>query len=125
MTPDIPNAESSASPYVERRQSILSAVSASRLYLISAIVLSIVTVGAVLVVIVAQIIAGKPLETGGLYIIITITAPIIMGLLSAAGIGVLQVLDGHQAQLMRAVGEKEHAKGVIEGLKENPQTNIS
>jgi hypothetical protein len=109
---------------VERRQSILTAVSNARLYLVAAIFLSAITVVAVLIVLVAQIMTGQELQTKGLYILIGITAPMITGLLGGAGIGVLSVLDGHQAQLMRAIAEKEHAKGLIEGLKENPNTNI-
>lgn len=112
-------------PYVERRQSVLSGVSTARLCLVAAVALSILTLGAVLVVLVAQIMTGRPIETKGLYILIGITASTIWALLGAAGISVVNVLDGHQAQLMNAIAEKEHAIGKIEGLKENPNTNIS
>lgn len=110
---------------VERRQSVLSAVSAAKWYLIAAIILSLGTVAAVVAIVVAQILMGKPLETASIYIVIGITAPVITMLLAAAGLGVVNTLDGNQHQLMRAIGEKEHAKGVVEGLRENPNTNIS
>lgn len=110
---------------VERRQSVLSAVSASKWYLIAAMVLSLATVAAVMAILLAQTLMKQPLETAGVYLVMSITAPVIASLLAAAGIGVVNVLDGYQNQLMRAIGEKEHAKGVIEGLKENKDVNIS
>jgi hypothetical protein len=118
-------APAASATYVERRHSVLSGVSTARLCLIAAVGLSIITLGAVLVVLIAQIVAGIPLQTRGLFILIGITAPTITALLGGAGISVVNVLDGNQARLMRAIAAKEHAEGKIEGLKENPNTNIS
>lgn len=51
-------------------------------------------------------------------------AAIIVALFAGAGINVVNVLNGHTATMMRLVGEKERAKGIIQGLQENPKTNI-
>jgi hypothetical protein len=48
-----------------------------------------------------------------------------VALFAGAGINVVNVLNGQQAMLMRAVAEKERIKGQLEGLRENPDTNIS
>lgn len=103
----------------ERRRSVLSAVTASRFYIIGAIGMSVLTVLAVLALMLWQ-----PGNTGAINIIIGITAPMITALLGAGGIGVLKVIDGHQSQLMAAIARQQRAEGMIEGLKENPNTNI-
>lgn len=107
-------------PPTERRRSVLSAVSTSRFYIIAAIGLSMVTVAAVLVVVALQ----PPNYMQVIQVIVGITAQLILALLGAGGIGVLKVIDGHQSQLMAAIAEKERAKGQLEGLRENPKTNI-
>lgn len=106
-------------PPVERRRPILSAVSSSRFYTIAAIGLSMFTIVAVVVVVLFQ-----PQNTAAISTIIGITAPLILALMAAGNIGILRVLDGHQSQLMAAIAEKERAKGQLEGLRENPKTNI-
>lgn len=106
-------------PPTERRRSILSAVSNSRLYIVGAIVLSLVTVCAVLMIALLQ-----PQNTAAIGVIIGITGPLITALIGAGGIGVLKVLDGHQSQLMAAIARQQRAEGIIEGLRENPATNL-
>lgn len=111
--------------YMERRQSVIAGMSNARICLISAVILSILTLLAVLAVILAQTVTGQPLNTKVLYILISVNFTTIAGLLGGAGIGILNVLDGHQSALVRAIAEREHAIGVNEGLRENPHTNIS
>lgn len=109
-----------ASVPTERRHSVLSAISSSRFYILCAIGMSGLTVLAVVLVILWQ----PEGATSYVNIIIGITAPMITALLGAGGIGVLKVIDGHQSQLMSAIAKQQRAEGIIEGLKENPKTNI-
>lgn len=106
-------------PPTERRRPIISAVSSSRFYTLAAIGLSMFTVVAVVVLVVFQ-----PQNPGAITTVIGITAPLILGLMGAGNIGIYKVLDGHQSQLMAAIAEKERVKGHLEGLRENPNTNI-
>lgn len=107
-------------PPVERRRSVLSAVSASRFYILCAIGMSGLTVCAVVAIVLWQPENASPYVN----IIIGITAPTILALLGAGGIGVAKIIDGHQSQLMAAIAKQQRAEGIIQGLKENPSTNI-
>lgn len=54
----------------------------------------------------------------------------ILSAIAAALIGVgihgsLTAVDGLKTELVQAVGEKEHAKGALEGLAVNPKTNVA
>lgn len=104
----------------ERRLPIVSAVSASRLYIGGAIVLSLITVASVL----ATVIIQPTLTVTVAPIIVGIMGPLITALLGAGGIGILKVIDGHQSQLMGAIAAAKEAEGMLKGLRENPQTNI-
>lgn len=54
-----------------------------------------------------------------------IMSPTITALIAFGIHGSLTALDGLKTELVEAVGEKEHAKGVVEGLVVNPKTNIA
>lgn len=113
------------SPSVERRQADIAGITSSKWCLFLAVGLSVFTVVAVMAILFAQMYLKLPVDTKVIYIVIGVTAPIITALLGGAGLGVLTVLNGHQAQLIREIAGKKYAEGVIEGLKENPNTNIS
>ena len=110
-----------AVPPLERRQDDLVGVGYAKLCLFSALgltVLMVVTFTAVLLI--DKTVAALP----QVRVVSLFLAAIIVGLFAGAGINVVNVLNGHSATMIRLVGEKERAKGIIEGLQENPRINV-
>lgn len=109
-------------PPIERRHNDLVGASSAKLYLFSALFLTVT-----MVVTSFGILLVNPafLDLRQIRYLSYFLVAVITALFAAAGINVVNVLNGHQALLMRVVAEKERAQGVIEGLKENPHTNIS
>jgi len=115
-------------PPVERRRDDYMSVSSATWYLISALGLTVLMVVCSVVLVVAQLIAHPELRLDVDLIVRYVAyfvGAIIVALFASAGIKVVSVLDGQQAMLIRVVAEKERTKGYVEGLKENPSTNIS
>lgn len=106
---------------IERRQADLAGVNSAKTYLYSALGM---TVLMVLVVLALTMTRPETLELKQVKNMGYFLALIIVGLFAGAGINIVNVLNGHQALMLRLVGEKERAKGVIEGLKQNPDMNI-
>lgn len=107
-------------PPVERRHEDVAGVGAAKLYLFSAlglIVLMVLTF-LVLVVVKPEMLEQRAARNLGYFLALCIT-----GLFAAAGINVANVLNGQSAVMTRLVGEKEHAKGKLEGLQEHSKTN--
>ena len=63
--------------------------------------------------------------TAAVATILGITTPMTMGLLAAGLHGVATNVDGKMSQLLQSTAKAEHLEGLVEGLKENPRTNIS
>ena len=106
---------------VDRRREDLVGVSTAKLYLFSALGLTVLMVIALFAVI---LINPALIDQRQVRYMSYFLAAIIVALFSGAGINVVNVLNGHAALMTRLVGEKERAKGVIEGLKANPNTDI-
>jgi len=104
---------------VERRATVTGATSTVKLYVTGAVVMAAMTIGGVL-----GAVALAPNNPTIIPTIVGITSPIILALLGGGLHGMAVSIDGKMSQLLRATAEKEHAKGLIEGLKENPKTNI-
>jgi hypothetical protein len=109
-------------PVVERRHEDLVGVGSARAYLISALGLTVLMVLALISIL---LIDPTYLDLPQVRRMSYLLAAIIVALFAGAGINVVNVLNGQQAMLMRAVAEKERIKGQLEGLRENPDTNIS
>lgn len=90
-----------------------------RFYVTCAIVVATLTITAVLVVAILV-----PDNTGVVATIIGITSPLLLALIAAGFHAQAVSINGKLSQLIKATAEKEHMKGVVEGLKENPRTNI-
>lgn len=91
-----------------------------KLYVGSAIVLSIVTAScAVCLAIFA------PANTATMTTILSFMIPTITALIGAGIYGTAVHINGRVTQLLHTTAEKERLKGLVEGLKENPNTNIS
>lgn len=122
-----PDAATATRPVLERRKDDLVGVSSAKLYLFSALGLTVLMVFSFLAIMLTHMLTqpDQPLDLKGLNYLFYLLTAIIVALFAAAGINVVNVLDGHQATMIRLVGEKERAKGLIEGLKENPNTNIA
>lgn len=114
--------DSELAPIVERRHEDLVGVGSAKAYLFSALGLTVLMVVALLAILVIDptLLDLREVRYLGYFL-----AAIIVALFAGAGINVVNVLNGHQATLMRAIAERERAKGVIQGLRENPDTNIS
>jgi hypothetical protein len=113
---------------VERRRDDYVSVGSATWYLASALGLTVLLIVCAVALVTTQLIMHPELKLDVDQIVKWITVfvgAIIVGLFAGAGIKVVSVLDGQQAMLIRVVAEKERAKGVIEGLKQNPDTNIS
>lgn len=115
-------------PPVERRHEDMVGVGSAKLYLFSAIFLTALMVVCSFALVIAQMVT-HPEQKLDVNVIVKYVAYFLMGIIVAlfagAGINVLKVLNGQQAMLIRVVAEKERTKGYVEGLKENPSTNIS
>lgn len=108
-------------PIVERRHEDFAGVSSAKAYLIIAFGTTILMVLALMGIL---LIDPTMLDLAQVRYMSYFLAAIIVALFAGAGINVVNVLNGQAATMMRLVGEKERAKGQIEGLKENPRTNI-
>lgn len=106
---------------VERRQEDLVGVASAKFYLFSALGLTVLMVLALLAILLND---PTQLDLPQVRYMSYFLAAIIVALFAGAGINVVNVLNGHAAAMIRLVGEKERAKGQIEGLRENPKTNI-
>jgi Na+/proline symporter len=110
------------SPIVaERRRTILSGASNAVLFFAGAIILAVVMIAAVLVVFLSR--PDNP-NMVLINLILTVMGGLIASSLGAAGIGVVKVMNGHNTRMMTAIARMSRAEGKIEGLRENPNTNI-
>lgn len=108
-------------PVIERRQEDLVGVGSAKAYLLSALGLTVLMAVALLAILVID---PTLLDLSQVRYFSYFLAAIIVALFAGAGINVVNVLNGHNAMMIRVVGEKERAKGIIQGLQENPKTNI-
>lgn len=109
-------------PILERRQSDVIGTSWATLCLGSALAVTLLmTVAGVSIVLVRPELSDSPAVRRLGYFL----ALIIAALFAGAGINIASVLDGHTSAMIRLVGEKKHAEGVIEGLKANPDIPLS
>lgn len=97
-----------------------SSASTAKLYVIGTLVASVMTLGSVLFLYIKA-----PDNPGAPLAVISIMFPVISALLSGALHGVAIGLDGINTQLLQATAEKERAKGVLDGLQANPNTNVT
>lgn len=115
---------------IDRRQSgpiddlivstVTSATETVRFYVTCAIVVAALTMSAVLVVAILV-----PENTSVIATIIGISSPLLLALIAAGFHAQSVSINGKLAQLIKATAEKEHMKGIVEGLQENPKINIS
>lgn len=110
-----------SSPVIERRQDDFVGVGSAKAYLFSALGLTVLMALALLAIL---LIDPTLLDLPQVRYFSYFLAAIIVALFAGAGINVVNVLNGHQATMVRLVGEKERAKGIIQGLQENPKTNV-
>lgn len=105
----------------ERRVSVAGATSTVKFYVIAVVVCAAMTIAAVIAVAILM-----PANQSGTVItaVVGVTAPVILAFIAGAQHAMAVAMDGKLSQLVRAEKEKEHAEGKIEGLKENPRTNI-
>lgn len=93
----------------------------TRFYIVAVIILCALTVGAV----VGAIAFGNSNTQTLVTAVTALMTPVITGLL-AAGLHSMQTsIDGRMADLVQATAEKEHVKGLVEGLIVNPKTNVT
>lgn len=107
-------------PTTERRASVAGATTAVRFYVLAAVATALMTVAAVVLLAVLV-----PDNTSVIATVIGITSPIILSLIAFGQRSIAVSIDGKMSQLLRATAEKERAQGLIQGLRENPETNIS
>jgi len=106
----------------ERRAAVLAlpkSARMARLYTNSAVVLCVVTLVAE-----AAIIVTQPNNIAAIVAISSITGPTIAALVAAGVRGVSIATDGQTQQLLESHGEVQRLRGLIEGLKANPVTNL-
>lgn len=106
---------------LERRHDDLAGAGSAKAFLFSALGLTVLMALALLAIL---LIDPTFLDLRQVQYFSYFLAAIIVALFAGAGINVVNVLNGHSASMMRLVGEKERAKGINEGLRENPRTNI-
>lgn len=94
-------------------------LSTVKFYIISAIVLSIFTAACAVALAIFA-----PANTTTMTIIIGFTLPTITALIGAGLYGTVTHINGRMTQLIQTTAQKERLQGVLEGLKENPNTNI-
>jgi uncharacterized membrane protein len=102
------------------RRNITPGTANMRIYVTLSVIVCSITVAAVVILAIVQ-----PNNTAAIATIIGLTTPITMTLLAAGLHGMSTSLDGRMTQLLQATAEKEHVKGVVEGLVANPKTNIT
>lgn len=108
-------------PPVERRQDDLVGVAYAKFCLFAALGLTVLMVFAFMGIL---LIDKTILDLSQVRYFSLFLAAIVVALFAGAGINVVNVLNGHTASMVRLVGEKERAKGIIQGLQENQNTNI-
>lgn len=101
----------------ERRTAVVGATATVRLYVIAVVVMAMTTIAAVVAVAVFMPAAQS---ANVITAIIGVTAPIILALLAGGQHSMSVAMDGKLSQIVRATAERERARGVIEGLKDNP-----
>lgn len=107
-------------PAIDRRQTDLAGISSAKLYLFSALGLTVLMVLAFLTIVLTHMLTQRPdqaLDLKPLNTVAYFLAGIIIALFAGAGINVVNVLNGHTASMMRLVAEKERARGQLEGLQ--------
>lgn len=109
-------------PINERRAEIVGATANVKLYVMAALGFAALTIIGVLF---AAYALPSPTNTTVVTTIIGVMSPFILSLLGGALHGVAVGLDGQRSLLLRAVGEKERAEGLLVGLTVNPKTNVS
>lgn len=103
----------------DRRTSVTGASGTVKFYVTAAVCVAMVTIVAIVVLAVVV-----PMNTTVIATVIGVTFPIISSLMGGALHSMAVSVDGRLSQLLLVTGEKEHAQGQIEGLRENPKTNI-
>ena len=115
-------------PTLDRRHTDFVSVGSATWYLASALGLTVLMVLCSLALVITQLVTHPEVKLDIDIIVKYVSwfvGAIIVALFAAAGIKIVNVLDGQQAMMIRVVAAKERTEGYIEGLKENPQTNIS
>lgn len=108
-------------PPVERRKEDLIPIGNAKFYLFSALGLTVLMVLAGMGIL---LINPTLLDLPSVHYMSYFLAAIIVALFAGAGINVVNVLNGHAATMIRLVGEKERAKGIIQGLQDNANTKV-
>lgn len=83
------------------------------------VALSVLTVGGVVVVTVLE-----PQNTSAIPVIISLMTPILTALLAYAIHSMSTAINGRMTELIHATAEKEHVKGIVQGLIVNPNTAL-
>lgn len=110
----------SPEPLEERRIAVTSASAAVRTYAFAVIAVAAITIAGVVA---AAVLA--PTNTSLIAVIVGVTSPIILSLISGGMHSMAVSMDGRLSQIVRITEEKARAQGMIQGLKENPNTNIT
>lgn len=104
-----------------RSSDIPSSSQAMKMFVLGAVILCMFTVIAVVLV---ALLIPAPENASIITIIVGITTPTILALLSAGLHGMGGAIDGKMSRLLDATAQNEHAQGLVEGLRENPRTNL-
>lgn len=99
---------------VERRTHVFAAAAAVNFLAVLAMIMAAITVAAVLVV----ILFAPEQSASAIPTIIGITLPITMALMAAGQKKQAAVTDGQMGQVLHAVAQAEHAKGMVAGIRE-------
>lgn len=106
---------------LERRQEDHAFVGTAKAYLWGALGL---TVFMVLMSFAVLVLNPKLLEQPEVRYLGAFLGAVIVALFAGAGINVVNVLNGHTSLITRVVGQQKFAEGKLQGLQENPKTNI-
>lgn len=97
----------------------VSSASTVKVFVVSVLFLALLTIAAVVTLSIMV-----PNNNTIITIVIGITSPLMIALLGAGLQGMASSVDGKMAQLLEATAEKERLRGLVEGLKVNPLTNV-
>jgi len=103
----------------ERRLSVLGATSAVKWYVVGVVVLASLTIASV------SVIAIFAPDTTAIATVIGFSTPLAFALLSGGLHRMAVAIDGKLSQLVGASEDRARLIGLLEGLKKNPDTNIS
>jgi len=103
----------------ERRLAVAGAASAVKWYVIGIVGMALVTIAAV--VLLAIYVPDNPTIIAT---VIGVTSPIILTLLGFGQRAMAVAVDGKLSLLMQASEDKARLEGKLEGLEQNPKTNI-